>query len=73
MTSEISLNILTIFYCKIKILIVIISVLGVLFGTGCAFFGANPLLPLSEMKAYLAGKEESLSYPLDPVLQAGCL
>jgi len=72
MTSEISLNILTILYCKIKILIVIISVLGVLFGTGCAFLVLIPFT-LSEMKAYLAGKEESLSYPLDPVLQAGCL
>ena len=69
MTSEISLNISTIFCRKIKILIVITSVLGVLFGTGCAFFGAIPFT-LSEMKAYLAGKEESLSYPLDPVLQA---
>ena len=69
MTSKISLNISTIFCRKIKILIVITSVFGVLFGTGCTFFGAIPFT-LSEMKAYLAGKEESLSYPLDPVIQA---
>jgi len=69
MTSEIYLYIRTILCRKIKILIVITSVLGVLHGTGCAFFGAIPFT-LSEMKAYLAGKEESLSYPLYPVLQA---
>jgi hypothetical protein len=72
MTSEIYLYLWTILCRKIKILIVITSVLGVLFGTGCAFFGAIPFT-LSEMKAYLAGKEESLSYPLDPVLQAAVL
>ena len=69
MTSEIYLYIWTILCRKIKILIVITSVFGVLFGTGCGFFGAIPFT-LSEMKAYLAGKEESLSYPLDPILQA---
>ena len=69
MTSEIYLNIWTILWRRIKILFVIISVLGVLFGTGCGFFGAIPFT-LSEMKAYLVGHEESLSYPLDPVLQA---
>lgn len=69
MTSEISLNISTIFCRKIKILIVITSIFLVLFGTGCAFFGAIPFT-LSEMKIYLAGKEESLSYPLDLVLQS---
>ncbi len=69
MTSEISLNISTIFCRKIKTLIVIASVFWVLFGTGCAFFAAVPF-SLSEMKIYLAGKEESLSYPLDPVLQS---
>jgi len=69
MTSEISLNISTIFCRKIKILIVITSVSGVLFGTGCGFFAAVPFT-LSEMKTYFAGKEESLSYPLDLVLQA---
>ena len=69
MTSEISLNISTIFCRKIKILIAITSVFGVLFGTGCGFFAAVPFT-LSEMKTYLVGKEESLSYPLDLVLQA---
>ena len=69
MISEIYLNIWTILCRKVRILIVIISVFGVMFGTGCGFFGAIPFT-LSEMKAYLAGKEESLSYPLDPVLQA---
>lgn len=69
MTSEISLNISTIFCRKIKILIVITSIFLVLFGTGCAFFGAIPFT-LSEMKIYLALKEESLSYLLDLVLQS---
>ena len=69
MTSEISLNISTIFRRKIKILIVITSIFWVLFGTGCEFFAAVPFT-LSEMKIYFIGKEESLSYPLDPVLQS---
>ena len=69
MTLEISLTISPSFCRKIKILIVIISVFGVLFGTGCGFFAAVPFT-LSEMKTYLVGEEESLSYPLDLVLQA---
>jgi len=69
MTSKTYLYIRTVLCRKIKILIIITSALGVLSGTGCEFFGAIPFT-LSEMKAYLAGKEESLSYPLDPVLQA---
>ena len=69
MTSEIDLYIRAMLCRKIKTLTVITCALGVLFGTGCEFFGAIPFT-LSEIKAYVAGKEESLSYPLDPVLQA---
>jgi len=40
MISEIYLNISTILCRKVRILIVITSVFGVMFGTGCGFFGA---------------------------------
>ncbi|MBW1779431.1 MAG: hypothetical protein JRL30_01715 [Deltaproteobacteria bacterium] len=70
MTSGDALNIPPVRQFEFKVVcIAAIWVFTVLFATGCGFFAAVPVT-VSEIKTYLVGKEESLSYPLNQVLES---
>jgi hypothetical protein len=69
MTSGAGLYIPPICQLGFKLFIAAVYAFAVLFATGCAFFAAVPVT-VSEIKTYLVGKEESLSYPLNRVLES---